>query len=43
MSDLKRKTIIQELRHQLHYMNPGPAREEVRCQLEYWLYYSHKL
>ncbi|WP_302885043.1 hypothetical protein [Kovacikia minuta] len=38
----KRQTIIRELRHQLYYTNPGPEREEVRRQLDYWLVYNRK-
>jgi len=40
MANPKKRAIIRELRHQLYYTNPGPEREEVRRQLDYWLYYD---
>jgi hypothetical protein len=42
MNHSERKTIIRELRQQLYYTNPGPEREEVRRQLDFWLYFNHK-
>jgi hypothetical protein len=40
MSNAEREAIIQELRHQLYYTNPGPDREAVRRQLDHWIRYS---
>lgn len=42
MVNSKKQIIIQELRHQLYYSNPGPERDEVRRQLEYWLHHRDK-
>lgn len=42
MASSEKKNLIQELRHQLYYTNPGPERDEVRRQLEYWIYYSRR-
>jgi hypothetical protein len=38
MTDAERKTVIQELRHQLYYANPGPGREAVRQHLNDWIH-----
>lgn len=35
----EKQTIIRELRHQLYYTNPGPDREAVRRELEFWIAY----
>lgn len=40
MLNNKRQVMIQELRHQLYYLNSGLERDAVRRQLEYWIYYS---
>jgi hypothetical protein len=37
---VNRKAIIQELRHQLYYSNPGEEREAIRRSLEFWLQYG---
>lgn len=37
MSDSDRKAIIRELKHRLYYSNPGPEREAIRRQLDFWL------
>ncbi len=35
-----RETIIRELRHQLHYSDPGTEREAIRQLLDFWLYHQ---
>lgn len=42
MPDSERRIMSQELRHQLYYTNPGPERDEVRRQLEHWIYYGRR-
>ncbi len=35
----RRKVMIQELRHQLQYSQPGEEQEAIRSRLNFWLNY----